>query len=310
MPLRQRFSIAVVFASWLLLACAVGNGWAETRVAVVYPTVKEPYFSVFQTILRGIESQLGPGVRVFVLPEESGSDELNGWLQREQLDTVIALGRQGYLAASVFQDRKHVIVGGLPVVPGGVSGVSLAPDPAVLFTHLRELAPGVRRVHVVYSESTAWLIKTAEAAARARGLRLSAYPVNDLREAVHQYRDLLQNIRGTSEAIWVPLDNVTGNDEVILPMLLQAAWEKNLVVFSSRPSHAQRGVLFSLYPDHFALGQRLAQMAASGNSPSAPRGVAPLADMQLAVNLRTAFQIGLRFTPRQQEKFELTFPAP
>jgi putative ABC transport system substrate-binding protein len=166
----------------------------------------------------------------------------------------------------------------------------------------------VERVHVVYSESSAWLINAAETAARSRGLQLAAYPAADLREAVHHYRSLLQNNANRSQAIWLPLDNITANEEIVLPMLLQAAWDKGLVLFSSKPSHAQRGALFSMFPDHLAMGRTLAEMA-SQPSRSMAAGIVPLAQLQLAVNLRTAAHLGLRFAPRQQETFDLVFPS-
>jgi putative ABC transport system substrate-binding protein len=36
----------------------------------------------------------------------------------------------------------------------------------------------------------------------------------------------------------------------------------------------------------------------------------PLSDLRVAVNLRTAAHLGLRFTPRQQREFDLVFPSP
>lgn len=306
----RRYSLWLGFLFFWALLLVAGNSlsWANSKVAVLYPAVKEPYFSVFQNILRGIESSLGPAARPYALPESFDSRQLNDWLQREQIDSIIALGKQGLQAAQSLGEKRPVVIGALPVAPGGFSGISLSPDPSILFRHLKELVPNVKRVHVVFSDSNAWLIKRAESSARSYGLRFSAYPVNDLREAVHQYRNLLQSIRGPSEAIWLPLDNTTASDDVILPLVLQAAWEKNIVVFSSKPPHAQRGALFSFYPDHFGMGQSLGRMA-SVNTSLSP-GIIPLADLQLAVNLRTAFHLGLRFTTRQQEGFDLIFPSP
>ena len=304
--LAYRLLLAWVF----LLSLGGGHAWANVNIGVLYPAVQEPFFSVFQNILRGIEATPGVVVKHYPLPEEFDSRPVEAWLQREQIDTVIALGRQGLAAAQALNNKRPVVVGALPITPGGFAGVSLSPDPAVLFQHLKELAPSVRRVHIVHSESSAWLVKRAEAEAKSHGLRLSSYPAGDLREAVNQYRTLLQSIRGTSEAIWLPLDNITAGDDVILPMVLQAAWERSLVVFSSKPPHAQRGALFSVVPDNVAMGQRLGGMAAAAAlDRRSVAQVVPLGELQVAVNLRTAFHLGLRFTPRQQERFDLVFPS-
>jgi putative ABC transport system substrate-binding protein len=50
------------------------------------------------------------------------------------------------------------------------------------------------------------------------------------------------------------------NVKVILPLLLERSWEQNLVLFSSKPAHAKRGALFSMFPNHLELGKQLAVM--------------------------------------------------
>jgi len=66
-------------------------------------------------------------------------------------------------------------------------------------------------------------------------------------------------------------------------------------VFSTNTAHVRRGVLFSLYPDNFALGKRLAGLApnilSSGGYEKSGR--LPLADVQSTVNLRTAKHLEL-----------------
>ncbi|WP_305041592.1 ABC transporter substrate-binding protein [Geoalkalibacter sp.] len=310
MFLRHRISgPRLVLSLLLLLIPMVGGAVAQNRIGVLYPDVKEPFLGVFQNILLGIESESSGPVIPNALPDQVEPGTLEGWLAQEKIDTVIALGRQGALAAQSLNNNRALIVGAVPTAPEGFSGISLSPDPAVLFQHLRDLVPRAQRVHVVYSETTAWLIPLAEAAARARGLKLQAYPVTELREAVLEYRRLLQSLRGLSDAIWLPLDNLTADDEVVLPLVLQGALDRGLVVFSSKPSHAQRGTLFSMFPDHFAMGQSLARLASTKTQGQANASVLPLANLQLAVNLRTAFHLGLRFTPRQQERFDLVFPS-
>ena len=46
-----------------------------------------------------------------------------------------------------------------------------------------------------------------------------------------------------------------------VPMALEAAWKRRLVVFSSNPLHVKRGTLFALYPDHELMGSALADLA-------------------------------------------------
>jgi putative ABC transport system substrate-binding protein len=307
--LRHPFC-ALLIILWLWWGpIETSHGLADTHAAVLYPKVNEPYRSIFQSILKGIESYLGPATKSLPLAEDSDPAQVKAWLEEEKIDTIIALGKTGFLAAKIASGNLPVIVGALQMSPGGNPGISIDPDPSLLFSQLKKFVPKANGIHVVYTENSGWLIKLAETAARAGGLRLYAHPVGDLREAAHTYRELLATLRGPEQAIWLPLDNVTANEDVILPMLLQAAWERNLVVFSSKPSHAQRGALFSLFPDHFAMGKSLGKMASLAKRSSLSPEVLPLTDLQVAVNLRTAAHLGLYFSARQQEEFGLVFPS-
>jgi putative tryptophan/tyrosine transport system substrate-binding protein len=300
--------VVTLLACLLIVLAGVGQVWAAKRVAVLYPDVQEPFQSVFQNILRGIDGNPQVLSLPFALSESFEFYDLNQWLNDQKVDVVIALGRQGRSAAQHIDQKRPVILGALPLAPDGFSGISLSPDPDILFHHLNELVPRAANIHVVYSNGSAWLMPFAEKAARARGLKITGYPVSDLREAVHEYRNLLQTLRGPTEALWLPLDTITADDEVVLPLVLQGSLERGFVVFSSKPSHVQRGALFSLFPDHFAMGQGLSQMAVQAVNSNALPGVIPVSQLQVAVNMRTAFHLGLRFTPRQQERFDLIFP--
>jgi putative ABC transport system substrate-binding protein len=96
-----------------------------------------------------------------------------------------------------------------------------------------------------------------------------------------------------------------------LPLVLEAAWSRNLAVFSSSVTHVRRGALFSLYPNNTALGRQLAASALNypknSNAPGA--ATVPLKDALLAVNVRTASHLGLQLTPPRQG-FDMVFPTP
>ena len=82
----------------------------------------------------------------------------------------------------------------------------------------------------------------------------------------------------------------------------------SVAVFSSKPSHAKRGALFSTYPDNFALGQHLFSMVQDLKYQPEQKNFAALKSTLLAVNLRTAAHLGLKYSSEQKQKFELTFP--
>lgn len=279
---------------------------AET-LAVLYPEVEEPYLSVFRAIAAGVARGNDGEVKLYRLARDSQVDEIRAWLKQEKIDAAVSLGNRGFQFAPALAPLP-VVLGGLPVQPGTLSGVSLVPDPGPLFESLRKLAPGVAIVHVVYGPSSAWLIPRAEAAAKALGLTLDARPVGDLKAAVLAYAEILKQAQGTGHGIWLAADPLSSNDQVVLPLVLKAAWDQSFVVFSSIPAHLKRGALFAAIPDNMAMGERLAALALDTVRHKGAPQVVPAAKLGLAVNLRTADHLELHFSPQQEREFQLVFP--
>jgi len=306
---KSVLNILIVILSLLLWIPAPSAAWGAPQVAVLYPEVREPYLSVFNNIIRGIESRSDSQVIPYALPENFDPAQVEKWLSSRRPGAVITLGSRGFQMAKLLKNRMPVIVGAVLLAPNGLPGISIAADPAALFRNLKVLAPRSRRVFVVYNPAeSGWLVERAKEAARENQLQLVAYPANDLREAVTAYRDLIENKLGDTDAVWLTMDDVGANDKVVLPMLLEAAWNRRFILFSSKPSHAKQGVLFSQFPDNYGLGQSLAEMVDLMNSGTGPVSLVPTKDLQTAVNLRTAAHLGLSFSSKQQDSFQLKFP--
>ena len=284
-------------------------------VGVMYPKIRQPYRGVFLSIVEGIEAQLGTSVKRHALPERYSTGDLNDWLKKESVGTVIALGSRGLRAAAQLPDDVQVVAGAVLNAPEDASFpvVTLHPDPGALFDELQRLAPGVTRIAAVYNpQRTGWLMEGATGAAKERGLALNLVPATGLREAVLKYRDLLKEGDAGKQAIWLLQDPTTTDARTVLPLILKEAWNRNLVVFSSSPAYVRRGVLFALYPDNVDMGRTLGELARKGRGAGSLKvsGALPLRDLLTAVNVRTADHLGLELTSRQKRAFDLVFPSP
>lgn len=286
----------------------------EGGIAVVYPDIGEPYRSIFGRIIEGIENRARSQVLSYPVSQSTDAAALRALLKARDVRVVIALGRQGMRTADALNREFGVVVGGVTALPEADarnrSVISLSPDPDLLFARLRSLAPQVKRVHVIYDPGqNDWLLRLAREAARDHGLELLALEARDIKASVRLYQEVLARSDPERDALWLPQDATTVDDATILPLVLRESWERRLPVFSSSFSHVRRGVLFSLYPDNLGLGRNLAGAAlgliGTGESPGS--GVVPLKDVQLAVNLRTAKHLGLVFSNRQQQSFDLVF---
>lgn len=303
-----------------LICLALLLGWATfshaqdpDKIAVFYPDAKEPYRSIYKQIVAGsLEQSKLSDVRVvlkeFILTKAFDSKKITSQLKQQEIRKVIVLGRLGLKLAKVLSKEFSVVSGALPITPNGISGISLSSDPLFLFDYLTQVAPEVSRVHVAYSDKSEWLIELAKSAAEVKGLSLDLRKVSSTKEAIEYYQDLFRSNISKQDAIWLPLDRISSHDKITLPIILEKAWSREVVVFSSKPSHAKRGALFSTYPDNFVLGQNLFNMVEELAKEPEKKKFAALKSLQLAVNLRTAAHLGLKYSAKQQRQFKLTFP--
>jgi putative ABC transport system substrate-binding protein len=276
---------------------------AET-LTIIYPDVDAPYDIIFNQIKSGIASEFKGEIIEIKLPVKFDNTEV---VNSIITDKVIALGKRGWIIAKQIYKIKPVVVGALPIKPNGISGVSLMASPEVLFNTLKELAPAVKTITVLYSKNSSWLIEKAKFEAQSQGFNLNPIQVDDIREAVQKYDEIFANKNSEHHAIWLPLDPVTADDKIIVPVILEKAWENKMVVFSSKPTHAKRGALFSAVPDNELLGHQLAKMV-NKISKKPQSVVTPMHDIKLAVNLRTAAHLGFAYNASTRSTFALTFP--
>lgn len=315
------FFLVFLIASLFLGGTSYAENEPKNKIAIFYPEAKEPYNSIYQNIIAGSVKAASQNEQLisfekFIITKNFDSDKIALTLKQKEIFKVIVLGRSGWKLAKELSKFEHnnsknvfqVVSGALPISPNGVSGVSLITDPAYLFDYLNQVAPNVKQVHVAYSAKSAWLIELAKIAALDKKLDLNLKLVSNTAEAIAFYQQIFDSGISNKDAIWLPLDHISSHDKITLPLILEKAWAKEVVVFSSKPSHAKRGALFSTYPDNFALGQHLFTMVQELEKQPEQKNFSALQSTLLAVNLRTAAHLGLKYSSEQQQQFKLTFP--
>jgi len=297
-----------------MLSLGAVNGIADTlAIAVLYPKVRAPYDRIFNDIVEGIKQGSNMPVATYALKADDEQQKVSAWLQQTNLTTVISLGNRGKTIAGRLPADFNVIVGASILsddnAAQGHIGISLSPAPGKMFAKLKELAPSVKTVNVIYHPQTnEWLVALAKRKAVEHNLQLVATPATDVREAAKIYKKLLaKNVRGES-AIWLLQGDPTLDERGLLPTILSQAWNKSHVVFSSNPSHVKRGALFSLFPDNIRMGVSLSDKALQAIQ-GKDRDIEPLEDLLVAVNIRTAEHLALKISRAQARKFNLVFPV-
>lgn len=286
---------------------------APPGVAVLYPDIGEPFRTVFATIVQAVQKHAGPGVEAYAVGPKGSAPAVTG-AELQRVRVLVALGRSGLMAAEAMGPN-------FDIVAGCVLGVteqqarqytvhSLAPDPALLFAHLRQLRPEARRVHTVFApQHNAWLMRLASEAARTLSLELVAQEADDLKKATRLHAELIDAIDPRRDALWLAQDAVTVDESTLLPLVLRQSWQRSFALVSSNVAHVRRGALLALYPDNAALGRTLALSAAEilAGRRRKPLGLLPLRDVRVAANLRTATHLGIALDP-QAHRFDMLYP--
>jgi putative ABC transport system substrate-binding protein len=309
--------------AWLFSLFLLACGWASAsdapdlpQIAVLYPDTAEPARIIFTNVIGGIETQDKNQVLALALKPDSKPDELASHLRVQGIKVVIGLGGQGVKQMQELGAGFKTVGGAVLTAPDSAEQqariITMTPEPALLFAQLKKLRPDSKRVWVVYSQHSAWLMARARQAANAAGLELVAQEASDSVRALALYQTVLAQADPKSDALWLPQDRTTADEGVVLPMLLKQGEQKPLPIFSSSPIHVKKGVLFALMPDYAAYGSRLGELARhvlAGTGDSIP-GVEPLIDCQIAINLRAAKQLGLVLSRNQVREYHYVYPEP
>ncbi len=281
-------------------------------LSVIYPKVKAPHNLVFDQIIEGISKQFDGSVNLVSVDSDDDFGAIAATIDRDKPDMVITLSSRGMAVGQLLKVKTPWVAGATQLVPDKnytLSGISPGGAPSALLKHLKELAPEISRLNVVYSDSSRWLVRLAETVSVSFGINVVAHEVSSRKEAIIKYTELFKTADHHKDAFWLPYDSITASSKYILPLVLDASWDKRFVVVSSIPPHAKRGALLSLYPDNTSTGSELVKMVETMFTESTAVGLRPTKKVLLAVNLRTASHLGLEYSAKERDQFDFTFPS-
>lgn len=296
-----------VLSQPLLAAEPTPRGKESTQaLTVVYPQIRQPFLKVYETIARGAAKGFAGRTNELVVAKNQSGQQLKKQLTNK---LIIALGSRGVTQALSLGFEQPLIVGAVSGQLPEVYGLSMIPDVHVVANKLEVLAPTTARVFVVaHAEKNIADLEAAQIAFNKVGVQLLINKAKDIRDAANIYRKLTAKLKA-GDAVWIlPGDRFVNNS--LLSILLQAAWRDDFVVFSSNPSHVNRGALFSVYPDNFQMGVRLGEIARQlAEGSQAPVQMEPLRNVFVSINQRTSNHLGITITDDMKEHVDLILPA-
>ncbi|MEZ5529962.1 MAG: ABC transporter substrate binding protein [Porticoccaceae bacterium] len=242
-----RPAVAEVVSRLLLLLVVVSfSGLSSESVSaelmVLYPEVKAPFSKVFEDISNGAREKFNGHTSFVALDDKH---DLKSELSAKRPDVVLALGKLSLNSVNAADSRMPLVLGAVSDGQYSYPGILMIPDSEVILQRLLLLAPGVKRVHVIKkSKGDDVQLRGAKNYLANRGIELIEEHAADLREAASIYARTIEHAN-SMDAVWILQDGSYVNS-TIFSLLLDAAWNKNLVVFSSNPLHVKHGALFAV----------------------------------------------------------------
>ena len=300
----------------LLVCIVVGfalsiNAFARGEdLGVIYPEVREPFASIFESMLEGIYEVHGDDARSLAIRKEYDPQDIVDWVEENKIRRIIALGsRSQKLIENIKLPVDQVVIGAVtkpPENPIFKAGMMLTPAPDRVYDQLEVLLPSLEKIYIVHSAGSRWYVKIAKKMAREKGYSLEAIETESLADSVQQYKAILNRI-GSRSAVWLLQDPLSADSRLLLPLVLEAAWNKRFPVISNSAGHVRRGVLLALYPEPFEFGVDLANTTINGNPDTG--NFVPFEDALRAANVRTAEHLELDWPRSTIRDFDLVFPS-
>ncbi|MBL4780675.1 MAG: hypothetical protein JKX92_00405 [Porticoccaceae bacterium] len=286
---RRLFGLALLLFGQSFIPCdALSSG-----LLIIYPNVKAPYNKIYRDIIKGIKKSYPGDTQQLQLETDNNNNIIQQQIRQYQPDVLMTLGKLSLEKVRQLDSNLPIVAGAITNTETPVIGVSMTPDPEVLLSNLLTIAPFIKRVFVVANTGRHQQLARAEAFLARQNKTLQSEEVTSVQQAADKYLKII-NQASPFDAIWL-MRGTHLNDPSILMLVMEAAWKKKIVVFSSNPTHVKRGVLFSVYPDNFRMGGALGEIARQHENllTTPSTRLSPLKNVHLIVNERTSKHLGI-----------------
>lgn len=296
----------LLFLLSVLLQPACAN--SATPYAIFYPKLHNNYQAVFQNIIQGIESTAGNAKFIYSVDSKGSTSKPTQMLAQNKIKLIVALGSTSYDAANTLPNPPPILISATPTTHKNTLQLSLSPDPKQLLERLTKLAPNIQNVTIVYNpDNNEWFIDKALQAAQHHNLTIKPIPIQSIKQASQAYEQFFNTAKSATDALLLPLDRSAVHETIIMPQILENAWDKHILVFSCYPSHAQRGVAFSAHPNNHLLGQNIGRFILSEHNYQNAL-IHPLQQTEFALNLSTIRHLGLAMPRQMNTLFSAYYP--
>jgi putative ABC transport system substrate-binding protein len=228
------------------------SAWAGGVVAISDSRVAQ-----YKEAMAAARDLLGSSVPMV----EVAAPDAGAQLAAKQPAVILAVGQKALDVAKASAANVPTIfcmvLGSAGLQSRTVTGVRLEVPPQMELEQLRQVAPGAKRVGLIYEpKASGALVEEAVKAAGRLGLALVTKPVTDAKGV----RPALLEIADSIDALLLLPDPRLITSEMFA-FLLSFTLERNIALFGFLDSFSRAGALASIAPDYPEIGRRAAKLA-------------------------------------------------
>lgn len=275
----------------------------KTWIAVLTSDDTPVYSQTIETFKAGVDIE----TRLFSLHDDiRQAPTLRDTILAKPPALIFALGAKAAYAAKLWTSNRQEIPVLFAMVLNwqkykllddqhNVAGISTEINPGNQFLNLSLLAPGIKRIGVIYSpEFSSELVAAARQSTQMLGLTLIEQPIDASQHFEHAYKKLATQVDG----IWVLQDPITYTLKN-MDWLNERCLKDKLICIGQSENLAEVGILLSVRADESNIGAQAASMAINmleRHQPPAAIGVMDPLGTSIIVNRRTARHVGLELS--------------
>lgn len=215
----------------------------------------------YNEALRGFRSACTGTTRVVVSAELSESN-IAEKVRRHSPDLILAIGLDALAKVKSIRDVPIVYLmvlnpQSLVQDNSNITGVSMNIQPERQLSVLQQVLPHARKIGLLFDpDKSGDFVRKAQAAAQAMGIELVTRKVHSPRETAA----VLDGMKGKIDALWLPPDTTVINPGTV-DLLILAALDNRIPVYTFSEKYAEKGALLSLEVDAAEAGRQAGELA-------------------------------------------------
>ena len=304
--LRRSLALIALLISLIL---AQASGQDSTSLILIFSTDLN---QTTDRTIKGVKQAIytsGENVNVQVYYPEQGENEptaLSNALNEFNPDILITVGSRStriaksihpnipIIFASVLNPVTSGIVDNLEFPGHSITGASLDISVDLQLLKFAQLVPDLKRVGVLYSDKTKYIVDQAESWASSQQIEIVPYEVTTPKDLPIGIEYLIQNCDG----IWAIPDELIYTPQSTKHIMLES-FRRRIPIMGFSPSFVKSGALFALIVDHKYVGVQAGELAVKvlkGYQPGELAVTRPETPY-LYINKNTAEKLHLKINP-------------